>query len=53
MYCVVSNKSIFDDKFEDLDKFEFHDRYSDMQGSNVITLIAVTELYEKEIEVAL
>lgn len=52
-YCVVSNKSISDDKFEDLDKFEFHDHYSDMQESNVITLIAVTELYEKEIEVAL
>lgn len=49
-YCVVSSKNENTNRFENMPLYSFSERIKDMQKSGVITLIAVTELYEKEIE---
>ena len=49
-YCVVSHKDGSMDTFENMPLYVFDDCISDMQRRKVITLIAVTELYEREIE---
>lgn len=49
-YCVVSHKDKDVNSFENIPLYEFSDYVSDMQKNDVITLIAVTELYEQEIE---
>lgn len=49
-YCVVSHRDKDTNSFEKIPLYEFENCICDMQKDNVITLIAVTELYEKEIE---
>mgnify|MGYP004625505697 CR=1 FL=1 len=49
-YCIVTHKNKKEEKFQNMPLFEFNDCILDMQKDDVITLIAVTELYEEEIE---
>ncbi len=49
-YCVVSHKDSNVNAFEGIPLYAVDDRISDMRKEEVITLISVTEKYEKEIE---
>lgn len=50
LFCVVSNKEKNNDTFENIPLHAITDCISEMRRDGVVTFIAVTELYEKEIE---
>ncbi len=49
-FCVVSNKEEGNDIFEDIPLYDIKECAAEMRKGDLITLIAVTEQYEKEIE---
>lgn len=49
-YCVISGNPNDDSTFGELPLFSFYDCIADLRKENTVVLIAVTKLYEKEIE---